>query len=738
MAGSGDDDGPTINDELRSLGQIPDDEDDMGDAAHLLFGRSAPPTNRDDGADGGAPAASAAAGASAAAPSDAASLASSTTGTGKRRSPVWADFEEVKEVVDGEQVVSAICKLCRHRLSGKSANGTGHLKRHLISCKKKVDRANAVQSRLALNPDGSYRNWEYKPDVARHELIRLIARLDLPLSIADNDAWDDYIQRAHNPRYKRVTRFSTARDLSKLYNEKMLHLKAAVMPGVSSVCLTSDIWSGNAKEDYIAVVAHYITSDWELKKSVIGFKLIEVSHNGINIAECISGVLRDWGLLDKVFSVSLDNASSNTTAMLALTPLLDGYLGYDVDPSDHTKKVYHVVHQRCACHIINLIVKSGLKRLKPCIEIFRTAINFLNSSNQRIAQFKEYCQAKGMRPRKFCLDMDVRWNSTYLMLKHLMPYRTVFSVFINLQFGYPLLVEQHWYIAEKVLQFLELFYDSTVALSGVYYPTSPLVLHHILEIASHLHDYEHDSNLCNVVAPMKAKFLKYWKHVPLLYAFAFVLDPRAKMRGLQNVLDLLAQSNNMSYIDYLAEVKFELHKLYDKYESKFGAARPARTTHPSGLTGKRKQAWGKIFGGSGASCPSTATSSSSTTMTLGLSELTVYLNSDNVVTYDDDFDILNWWHEHKLTFPVLCTMAKDIMSVPVSTTSSESCFSLTGRIIEERRRRLGPDTVEMLICVKDWELGEEKGQHTVEDEEYEDYFKNQFLDHDSGASGITT
>ena len=73
MAGSesGDgDDGPTINDELRATGQIPDDKDDMGDAAHLLFGRSAPPTNRDDGADGGAPAASAAAGASAAAPSD--------------------------------------------------------------------------------------------------------------------------------------------------------------------------------------------------------------------------------------------------------------------------------------------------------------------------------------------------------------------------------------------------------------------------------------------------------------------------------------------------------------------------------------------------------------------------------------------------------------------------------------------------------------------------------------------
>jgi hypothetical protein len=100
-------------------------------------------------------------------------------------------------------------------------------------------------------------------------------------------------------------------------------------------------------------------------------------------------------------------------------------------------------------------------------------------------------------------------------------------------------------------------------------------------------------------------------------------------------------------------------------------------------------------------------------------------------TYDDDFDVLNWWHEHKLTFTVLCLLAKDIMTVPVSTTSSESTFSLSGRVIEERRRRLGADTVEMLICTKDWELGEEHGQHTVVDKELEDYMKNQFLDEDA-------
>jgi hypothetical protein len=153
------------------------------------------------------------------------------------------------------------------------------------------------------------------------------------------------------------------------------------------------------------------------------------------------------------------------------------------------------VHQRCVTHIINLIVKSGLKRFKPYLEDFRTAINFLNASNQRIAMFKNYCGAQCVRPRKFGLDMDVRWNSTYLMLKHLIPYQEVFTVFINANYGSELLTPRHWTIAKKILEFLELFHDSTVILSGVYYPTSPLILHHILEIATHLHNSSKDQNM---------------------------------------------------------------------------------------------------------------------------------------------------------------------------------------------------------------------------------------------------
>ena len=82
-------------------------------------------------------------------------------------------------------------------------------------------------------------------------------------------------------------------------------------------------------------------------------------------------------------------------------------------------------------------------------------------------------------------------------------------MFINSNYGSELLSTRHWYIAEKILEFLELFYDSTVILSGVYYPTSPFILHYLLEIASHLHASKKDQNLIAVVYPIKLKFFKH-------------------------------------------------------------------------------------------------------------------------------------------------------------------------------------------------------------------------------------
>ena len=103
-----------------------------------------------------------------------------------------------------------------------------------------------------------------------------------------------------------------------------------------------------------------------------------MKHTSEKIAEKIACVVKKFGLIDNVFSVTLDNASSNAKTMDTLTPMFVGYLSCDPSPEpvDPSKRKDSLMHQRCACHIINLIVKSGLKRFKPYTEYFRTVINF--------------------------------------------------------------------------------------------------------------------------------------------------------------------------------------------------------------------------------------------------------------------------------------------------------------------------------------------------------------------------
>jgi hypothetical protein len=81
----------------------------------------------------------------------------------------------------------------------------------------------------------------------------------------------------------------------------------------------------------------------------------------------------------------------------------------------------------------------------------------------------------------------------------------------------------------------------------------------------------------------------------MLYSFAFILDPRAKIRGFTNVLQLMANLTGEYYSNYLITVRANLSDTFAKYDSKFGAVRLQRVTVSGLALGKRKTAWGKIF-----------------------------------------------------------------------------------------------------------------------------------------------
>jgi hAT family C-terminal dimerisation region len=55
-------------------------------------------------------------------------------------------------------------------------------------------------------------------------------------------------------------------------------------------------------------------------------------------------------------------------------------------------------------------------------------------------------------------------------------------------------------------------------------------------------------------------------------------------------------------------------------------------------------------------------------------------------------------------------MACDILTVPISTVASKSCFSAVNRVLTDKRIRLGERVFEALVLLKDWYDAEDRLQ----------------------------
>ena len=81
-------------------------------------------------------------------------------------------------------------------------------------------------------------------------------------------------------------------------------------------------------------------------------------------------------------------------------------------------------------------------------------------------------------------------------------------------------------------------------------------------------------------------------------------------------------------------------------------------------------------------------------------ELDIYL-SESMIEEDGTFNILRWWKISSERFPILSSLAHDVLVVPISTVASEYAFSIRERVLDCFRSSLTPKIVEALICFAD-------------------------------------
>ncbi|KAL5563222.1 hypothetical protein UlMin_032969 [Ulmus minor] len=544
--------------------------------------------------------------------------------SGKKTSDVWAHY---KIRADGR----AECNYCGqdYKYDTKTC-GTSTLRTHVeVKCKKyplriedKKQKAITLFTKSKAAEEDDVNCKKYDPKEVRREIATYFILAELPFRHVQDEGFQGYT-RYFYPTFQFPSRVTVAKDIYQMYLAEKVKLKRELK---------------------------------KHRKRILSFIQVP-SHKGEILGKELIACLHDWGI-DKVFCVTVDNASSNDVALKKLkSDLQEKKRGLVLDGE--------MFHMRCCAHILNLVVCDGLKEISHDISCIRNAVRYPRSSTVRLKRFKESCKEANIESRALlCLDVSTRWNSTFLMLEAALKFKKAFD------------------ILDGDANYTKYFEEGRV--NGKKIDGPPI--HHDWEKAQELG--KDPSTLLGAMAfSMQQKFDKYWGNLEkmnvLLY-IATILNPRCKMEAIKHGFGFLYDNETSAKL--LKHIEDVLYKLYNFYKEMI-------TPTPSSDPPQKS-----------------ASSAASSQPSLDDSDdffsiyFTQKLDQDNAMESNELDDYLNdlWWKINGNRYKIVSQMAKDVLAIQVSTVASEFAFSTGGRILDPFRSSLSPKMVQALICGKNW------------------------------------
>lgn len=527
---------------------------------------------------------------------------------------------------------------------------------------------------------------------------------------------EEFVEMVHllNPSAELISDKTVKRDLMAKYLEKVEELKILISEVPGKFSFTVDAWTSKNIHPFMAIRAHWISKEWELKSALLDLAYIDGEHSGSNLSDIFMECLERFNIaLAKLMSITLDNATNNDTFMESLKDLADE-LGVPLNSSNS--------RIRCMAHILNLCVQDIMAILKipanqldsevdsqdlpepdldtnyeedgdpgtvvqndecsnqPTVEKLRKLVRKIRKSPQMRQKLKKLCllyQDAYLTP---ILDVKTRWNSTYAMIVRAIKLKTPLrALCLNEKELQPLALNDAEYKELQVLETLLQKFDRATNLMSMarhstissYLPTLNWLLDSLKEFIA-----ENSGPMAVAADVGLTKLQKYEEELHVLKCnlpyVAIFLNPALKMNYFKD------HNYNKTEIKEIQKVicgRFE-----SEYQSKTKTDENERQKEESSdefhihMFKKAK-------------------------VNKEPKEFQKYIQFPSS---SSKVNTLDYWRSQQSDFPNLSRMARDILAVQSSSVAVERDFSDGSHLVTQERCSLLPETIRACMCLKNW------------------------------------
>ena len=217
------------------------------------------------------------------------------------------------------------------------------------------------------------KNIKVSQEFVEETILKFFVSNNIPFKAADNEyfrklvsliALDQNSSKNANCLSRNIIRARLSK-YSKMGRDQFKHV---LSENDSKFNIALDCWSSRNNYGFmglfisirelilLAVICHWISSNWTLEEALLHFSHIPGHHTGAALGKEVIEILEEYGIIEKLFCVTTDNASNNTEMMKHIGRYL--------------RKEYNIIwksdehHIACLNHVINLAVKDFLKEIK--------------------------------------------------------------------------------------------------------------------------------------------------------------------------------------------------------------------------------------------------------------------------------------------------------------------------------------------------------------------------------------